>query len=72
MGVRECQGCEKCNTTLAESPDGHSTPAPHVPVEEVTTTTRDGKTVTTTRRYCDRCNTTLDDTADAARAAGGE
>lgn len=29
MGHPECQGCEECNTTLAESPDGHSTPAPH-------------------------------------------
>ena len=29
MGHYACQGCEECGTTLAESPDGHSTPIPH-------------------------------------------
>jgi len=29
MGVSACDGCEKCNTTLAESPSTHRPIAPH-------------------------------------------
>ena len=30
MGHPECQGCDECKTTLAESPAGHTTPIPHL------------------------------------------
>jgi len=29
MPPRDCQGCEKCGTTFALSPDGHQPLAPH-------------------------------------------
>lgn len=25
----DCEGCDECNTTLAENPSGHRTPIPH-------------------------------------------
>lgn len=55
MGVSDCDGCEVCNTTLAGNPEGHTEPIPHDPIEETTSTTRDGVTVTETRRFCGRC-----------------
>lgn len=30
MGHADCDGCEKCNTTLEEHPDDHREPIPHV------------------------------------------
>lgn len=29
MGVYPCEGCPKCNTTLAQHPDFHTVPEPH-------------------------------------------
>jgi hypothetical protein len=29
MGHPSCDGCDECNTTLAEGPDGHRDIAPH-------------------------------------------
>ena len=29
MGVRDCQGCSECGTTLAQHPDYHKDTAPH-------------------------------------------
>lgn len=29
MGVRDCEGCDKCNTTLAFHPDYHKPREPH-------------------------------------------
>jgi hypothetical protein len=29
MGMQDCQGCPKCNTTLASHPNYHKAPAPH-------------------------------------------
>lgn len=29
MGVAECEGCDECKTTLAESPSGHDAIAEH-------------------------------------------
>src|SRR3546814_9028228 len=55
MGVMPCAGCPDCNTTLALGPDSHGEPEPHDFVEETTTTTHNGETITRTRRFCMRC-----------------
>jgi len=39
MPPRDCQGCEKCGTTLAMSKSGHEPMQPHVPVPRYSQTT---------------------------------
>lgn len=29
--IHDCQGCERCQTTLARNPDGHKELQPHTP-----------------------------------------
>ena len=53
LGVAECEGCEKCGTTLAEGPDGHDAPAPHDWREEWTIDKQTGERGK--KRVCARC-----------------
>lgn len=53
MGVAECEGCEKCGTTLDELPAHHRKPAPHEWKEEWTIDPVTG--VKGKRRICLNC-----------------
>ena len=53
MGSPQCVGCPKCNTTLAESPEGHDTPAEHDWREEWTIDKATGERGK--ERVCLRC-----------------
>ena len=53
MGSPLCVGCSECNTTLAEGPNGHSTPADHDWREEHTIDKVTG--VTGKERVCLQC-----------------
>lgn len=53
MGSPSCSGCEKCNTTLEESPEHHQTPEPHDWREEWTIDPKTGERGK--ERICLRC-----------------
>lgn len=54
MGVPDCAGCPDCNTTLEESPEHHSEPAPHEWREEWTIDKQTGER--SQIRVCLRCH----------------
>lgn len=47
----DCQGCAKCNTTYAQSPDGHLEPKPHEWIKKYNQNTGEPYEV------CERCLT---------------
>lgn len=60
MGVQDCQTCEKCGSTLGQSPSGHPEPKPH----DIRAEIRDGKVYC----FCINCLTTVGTLADAKNA----
>lgn len=55
MPPQDCQGCDECGTTYAQSPDGHKPRIPHDPKPQFN---RD--TGRPDRPYCRRCHQRLE------------
>jgi len=51
MPPTDCQGCDKCNTTYAQSPEGHSEPKAHEWITKYNQNTGEAYEV------CDKCYT---------------